>query len=188
MPEAADADVLEYYIDRVERAAEEKAALEAKVGQLALQARWKPTVDALRCMKGVETVTALALACEVDGFSRFGSASRFASWLGLVPSESSSGERRCRGGITKAGNGHLRRLLVEAAWHYVNASRDMKPLRRGQEVAPAVRRHAAKGSRRLIDRRKALDEAGKRAVVANCAVARELACWCWALGCMVEAA
>ena len=67
-------------------------------------------------------------------------------------------------------------------------SRDMKPLRRGQEVAPAVRRHAAKGSRRLIDRRKALDEAGKRAVVANCAVARELACWCWALGCMVEAA
>ena len=171
MPEAADADVLEYYIDRVERAAEEKAALEAKVGQLALQARWKPCVDALRCMKGVETVTALALACEVDGFSRFGSASRFASWLGLVPSESSSGERRCRGGITKAGNGHLRRLLVEAAWHYVNASRDMKPLRRGQEVAPAVRRHAAKGSRRLVDRRKALDEAGKRAVVANCAVA-----------------
>lgn len=188
MPEAADADVLEYYIDRVERAAEEKAALEAKVGELALQARWKPSVDALRCMKGVETVTALALACEVDGFSRFGSASRFASWLGLVPSESSSGERRCRGGITKAGNGHLRRLLVEAAWHYVNASRDMKPLRRGQEVAPAVRRHAAKGSRRLVDRRKALDEAGKRAVVANCAVARELACWCWALGCMVEAA
>ena len=58
MPEAADADVLEYYIDRVERAAEEKAALEAKVGELALQARWKPCVDALRCMKGVETVTA----------------------------------------------------------------------------------------------------------------------------------
>ena len=188
MPEAADADVLEYYIDRVERAAEEKAALEGKVKELALQGRWKPTVDALRCMKGVEVVTAMALACEVDGFSRFGSASRFASWLGLVPSESSSGERRCRGGITKAGNGHLRRLLVEAAWHYVNASRDMKPLRRGQEVAPAVRRHAAKGSRRLADRRKALDEAGKRAVVANCAVARELACWCWALGRMVEAA
>ena len=188
MPEAADADVLEYYIDRVERAAEEKAALEGKVKELALQGRWKPTVDALRCMKGVEVVTAMALACEVDGFSRFGSASRFASWLGLVPSESSSGERRCRGGITKAGNGHLRRLLVEAAWHYVSASRDMKPLRRGQEVAPAVRRHAAKGSRRLVDRRKALDEAGKRAVVANCAVARELACWCWALGRMVEAA
>ena len=94
--------------------------------KLALQARWKPSVDALRCMKGVETVTALALACEVDGFSRFGSASRFASWLGLVPSESSSGERRCRGGITKAGNGHLRRLLVEAAWHYVNALKCVK--------------------------------------------------------------
>ena len=156
--------------------------------ELALQGRWKPTVDALRCMKGVEVVTAMALACEVDGFSRFGSASRFASWLGLVPSESSSGERRCRGGITKACNGHLGKLLVEAAWHYVNASRDMKPLRRGQEAAHAVRRHAAKGSRRLVNRRKALDEAGKRAVVANCAVARELACWCWALGRMTGAA
>ena len=188
MPEAADADVLEYYIDRVERAAEEKAALEGKVKELALQSRWKPTVDALRCMKGVEIVTAMALACEVDGFSRFGSASRFASWLGLVPSESSSGERRSRGGITKAGNGHLRRLLVEAAWHYTSASRDPKPLKRGQEVEPAVRRHAVKGSRRLADRRKALDDAGKRGVVANCAVARELACWCWALGRMVEAA
>ena len=59
---------------------------------------------------------------------------------------------------------------------------------KGQVVAPDVRRHAAKGVRRLVDRRAALIEAGKKSVVANCATARELACWAWAIGCMVEAA
>ena len=188
MAEPAAAAALEHYVDRAEAAVEEKRALEAKVRALAEAPRWKPTVDALRCMKGVETVTAVALACEVDGFSRFRSASAFSAGLGVVPAESSSGERRHRGGITKAGNKHLRRLLVEAAWHFANASRHAKPPARGQLVDPAVRRHALKGNRRLSDRRKALDEAGKRPVVANMAVARELACWCWAVGRMVESA
>ena len=156
--------------------------------ELALQGRWKPTVDALRCMKEVEVVTAMALACEVDGFSRFGSASRFASWLGLVHSESSSGERRCRGGCHEG----LQRPPQEAPGRGRLALRERlarhEAAQEGPGGGPAVRRHAAKGSRRLADRRKALDEAGKRAVVANCAVARELACWCWALGRMVEAA
>lgn len=188
MAEPAAAATMEYYVDRVRDAVEMKKGLEARVRALAEAPRWKPTVDALRCMKGVETVTAVALACEVDGFSRFRSASAFSAWLGVVPSESSSGERRSRGGITKAGNKHLRRLLVEAAWHFANASRRAKPPARGQLVDPAVRRHALKGNRRLVDRRKALDDAGKRPVVANMAVARELACWCWAVGRMVESA
>ena len=93
---------------------------------------------------------------ETDGFSRFRNASAYASWLGIVPSEHSSGEGRHRGGITKSGNKHLRRLLVEASWHYLGASRHEKSPRRGQEVAPEVRRHAAKGVRRLVDRRSAL--------------------------------
>ena len=91
------------------------------------------------------------------------------------------------GGITKAGNKHVRRLLVEAAWHVPMSGRDPKELAAGQEVAPAVRRHATKGVRRLIDRREAMAEAGKRPAVANCATARELACWVWAVGAMVEA-
>ena len=98
MAEPAAAATLEYYVGRVEAAVEEKRELEAKVRELAEAPRWKPTVDALRCMKGVETVTAMALACEVDGFSRFRSASAFSAWLGVVPSESSSGERSRRGG------------------------------------------------------------------------------------------
>ena len=103
-----------------------------------------------------------------------------------MPSEHSSGEGRSRGGITKAGNKHVRRLLVEAAWHVPSSGRDPKELAAGQEVAPAVRRHATKGVRRLIERREAMAGAGKRPTVANCATARELACWVWAIGRMVE--
>ena len=105
---------LDHYCERVRRADEEKAALEAKVKSLAKAPRWKPTCDALRCLKGIDAVTAVSIACEADGFSRFDKASGFAAWVGLVPSEHSSGESQCRGGITKAGNKHLRKLLVEA--------------------------------------------------------------------------
>lgn len=107
---------------------------------------------------------------------------------GLVPSEHSSGESRFRGGITKAGNKHLRKLLVEAAWHYKGASRSPKDLAKGQAVDAATRRHANAGVRRLVDRRRSMDDAGKQSSVANVAVARELACWCWAVGRMAEGA
>ena len=188
MGEPAAQETLDYYIDRCRRAIEDKRELEAKVRVHAEEARWKPAVDAVSCLKGIDVVTAFALAVETDGFSRFRNASAYASWLGIVPSEHSSGEGRRRGGITKSGNKHLRKLLVEASWHYLGASRHEKSLRKGQEVAPEVRRHAAKGVRRLVDRRSALLGSGKRSVVANCATARELACWAWAIGRMVEAA
>ena len=188
MAEPAAQETLDYYIDRCKRAIEDKRGLESKVRAHADEARWKPTVDALSCLKGVDVVTAFALAVETDGFSRLRSASAYASWLGLVPSEHSSGEGRHRGGITKSGNKHLGKLLVEASWHYLGASRRERPLRGGQEVAPEVRRHAARGVRRLVDRRSSLLDAGKRSVAASCATARELACWAWAIGRMVEAA
>lgn len=113
--------------------------------------------------------------------ARFPSAPSFASWCGLAPSEHSSGETSSRGGITRAGNAHVRRALVESAWHVPMSSRDPKPLAPGQEVAPAVRRHATKCNRRLIGRREAMAAAGKRPCVANCATAREMACWVWAI-------
>ena len=179
---------LDHYCERVRRADEEKAALEAKVKSLAKAPRWKPTCDALRCLKGIDAVTAVSIACEADGFSRFDKASGFAAWVGLVPSEHSSGESQCRGGITKAGNKHLRKLLVEAAWHYKSASRAPKKAAAGQSVPPDARRHANAGVRRLVDRRRAMDAAGKQSSVANVAIARELACWCWAVGRMAEGA
>lgn len=186
-PEPDAQRVLEHYKDEVRRLEDAKRSLGRAVAEAAGRPRWKARVDALRCLKGIDVATAHALVVEAGEFSRFRSAPAFAAWCGLVPSEHSSGEGQSRGGITKAGNGHARRLLVEAAWHVPMSGRDPKDLAAGQAVAPAVRRHATKGVRRLIDRREAMAGAGKRPAVANCATARELACWVWAVGRMVEA-
>lgn len=182
-----DAAAYEHYRDCVRRCEEARDALARRVAESAGRPEWRPVVDALRCVKGIDVATAFLLACEAGDFSRFRTAPEFASWCGLAPSERSSGETTSRGGITRAGNAHVRRALVEAAWHVPASSRDPKPLAPGQEVAPDVRRHATKCNRRLQDRRRAMEGAGKRPVVANCATAREMACWAWAIGRMASA-
>ena len=165
---------------------EDKARFEKLVEVEASKARRKKRVDSLRCLKGVDTMTAADIAFEAGEFSRFKSARSFAAWLGLTPSEHSSGERGRQGGITKAGNKHLRRVLVESAWHYLNATAHSKDLVKGQIPDPAARRHATKGVRRLVKRREGMLERGVHKNKANVATARELACWCWAVGRMVE--
>ena len=184
--EKADNDVLAYYVDRVRQAVEDKARLEKLVEAESRRPRWKPRVDALRCIKGIDVATAAVLAFEAGEFSRFENARSFAAWTGLTPSEHSSGEKVARGGITKAGNKHLRRALVEAAWHYINASPHSKDLAKGQSPDPRARRHATKGIRRLVRRREDMLARGIHKSKANVATARELACWCWAIGRMVE--
>lgn len=185
--EKSDNDVLAYYIDAVRQATEDKKRLERLVESEASKPRWKKRVDSLRCLKGIDTMTAADLVFEAGEFSRFKNARSFAAWIGLTPSEHSSGESTRRGGITKAGNKHLRRVLVEAAWHYINASPHSKDLAKGQSPDPAARRHATKGVRRLVQRRDSMLERGVHKNKANVATARELACWCWAVGCMAEA-
>ncbi|WP_411266840.1 transposase [Collinsella aerofaciens] len=124
-----------------------------------------------------------------DGrFSIQSNARSFAAWVGLTPSEHSSGESDRRGAITKAGNKHLRKALVEAAWHYLTCSGRPKEPARGQAPDPGARRHAAKGVRRLVERREALLARGVHNNKANVATARELACWVWAVGLMAEEA
>lgn len=103
-------------------------------------------------------------------------------------SEHSSGESDRRGAITKAGNKHLRKALVEAAWHYLTCSGRPKDLAKGQAPDRGARRHAAKGVRRLAERREALLARGVHGNKANVATARELACWVWAVGLMAEEA
>ena len=125
---------------------------------------------------------------EAGEFSRFRNARSFAAWVGLTPSEHSSGESDRRGAITKAGNKHLRKTLVEAAWHYLTCSGRPKDLARGQAPDRGARRHAAKGVRRLVERREALLARGVHGNKANVATARELACWVWAVGLMAEEA
>ena len=184
--EADDAAAYERYTDAAERCAEAKRELERKVEEAAARPEWAPVVDALRPVKGIDVATAFLLAAEAGDFSRFPSAPSFASWRGLAPSERSSGETESRGGITRAGNSHVRRALVEASWHVPMSTRHPKRPRPGHGVAPAVSRHAAKCDRRLQDRRDAMSRAGKRPCVANCATAREMACWVWAIALMAR--
>ena len=141
-----------------------------------------------KLVKNRLTLTAADLVFEAGEFSRFRNARSFAAWVGLTPSEHSSGESDRRGAITKAGNKHLRKALVEAAWHYLTCSARPKDLARGQAPDPGARRHAAKGVRRLVERREALLARGVHGSKANVATARELACWVWAVGLMAEEA
>lgn len=137
-------------------------------------------------LKGIGLATAFSLVVEAGVFSRFDDARAFSSWLGLVPSENSTGGKVRRGGITKAGNGHLRKQLVESAWHYTHATKKRKRDAWDGDVPLSVQNHAAKGVERLVERRAHFARQRMRPVVANVATARELACWAWAIGRMME--
>ena len=187
MPEPAAKAALDHYIEDVRHEESSKLKLEKLVAAEAARPRWAAVVAALRRIKGVDTVTAFCLAAEAGSFSRFRSAPAYAAWVGLVPSEHSSGEKVARGGITKTGNSATRRALVEAAWHFASCSPSPKPPKSGSEAVPAdIERRCAKCTARLAARHRALREAGKRPCVANVAVARELACWVWEVGCRAE--
>jgi len=166
-------------------ACERRAALDAAIAVEAGEPRWAEVVGRLACLRGVSTLTAFGLAVEIGDWQRFSGRS-IGAYLGLVPSESSSGERRRLGAITKTGNGHARRLLIEAAWHQRRppwrASHELRRRREGQPAA--VRARAELANRRLYQRWAAFDGRGKRSTVAAVAVARELAGWCWSLATM----
>lgn len=143
-------------------------------GQAALIAR-------LRCLRGVDTLTAIGLVAEIGDFRHFTHPRRLASYLGMTPSEHSSGTKRRQGAITKAGSSHARRLLVEAAWHYRRPPRVSLTLRRRQDGQRADVIDAAwRAQLRLHRRWTHLDHArGKRRTTVAVAVARELACFVW---------
>jgi len=158
--------------------------LDAAIAQMAGDSEFTPVVRRLTCLRGVDTLTGFGLAVEIGDWDRFTGAT-IGSYLGLVPTEASSGASRVQGSITKTGNGHARRLLVEAAWHHRKAYRAGSELRARWQAAPAVVvARADVGNRRLHARWRRFDARAKRPVVANVAVARELAGWCWALATM----
>ena len=136
----------------------------------------------LRCFRGVDTVTALTVPAELGNVTRFGSARQLMSYLGLTPSEYSSGARQRRGPITKTGNSHVRRILVESAWHYRHPPRVGAALRKRREGQPGWAVVLAdRAQTRLYRRHRRLAAHGKPSVVANVAVARELAGYLWAV-------
>jgi transposase len=158
-----------------------KQALDERLSRLALEGEWAPTVARLRCFRGIDTLSALVLALEVGDFGRFPRATKLAAWLGLVPSLDQSGDRRREGAITKTGSGYARRLLVEAAWHYLRAPRLGATLRNRQQGQPAhVLQIAWRAQQRLHRQYARLRARGKPGNLATVAVARELACFLWA--------
>lgn len=149
------------------------ATLDARLEEIAGEKRWAGQVQALCCFRGIRTLTALGLIAEIGDFNRFSHPRELASWLGITPSEYSSGESQHRGHITKTGNRHARRLLVEAAWHYRHAPRRPST---GPDPSP----RAWQAQIRLNHRYRHLISQGKRPTVVTVAIARELAAFLWA--------
>jgi transposase len=156
--------------------------LDEHIAKIAADSQFTPVVRRLGCLRGVSTLTAFGLAVEIGDWDRF-TGSTIGAYLGLVPTEYSSGGSRSQGSITKTGNGHARRLLIEAAWHHRKTYRSPgKTMRDRWELAPvAARLRGHEGNRRLHQRWQTFDERKKKPVIANVAIARELAGWCWSL-------
>lgn len=181
-------EILDEYLLTYERLSEKLERLENRIEELASGEAYADNVHKLSCFIGVKTTTALAALTEVGDFKRFETAQQFSSFLGLTPGEDSSGDDQNRLGITKAGNRHLRMLLIEAAQCYSRGAigSKSKALKQRQEGnKPEVISYADKANERL--RRKyyrMVLHNSKKANVAKTAVARELACFVW--GMMVE--
>jgi transposase len=158
-----------------------KAALDERLSLLAHEQEHWPTVARLRCFRGIETLSALVLHLEIGDFARFQRPSQLANWLGLVPSLHQSGESETRGSITKTGSGYARRILVEAAWHYLREPRIGANLRDRHNGQPDhVLQIAWRAQHRLYRLQQRLRTRGKPGNIAVIAAARELACFLWA--------
>jgi transposase len=175
--------VLEDYVKTVEDLAERVERLTKNMGELVQETTLAPLVQALQAFRGVAMVSAVTIAAETGGdLKRFKTPQQFMSYIGLVPSEDSTGNRRRQGSITRCGNSHLRRIMVEAAWHYRRIPVMSKELRRrNQGVAEGVRRIAWKAQKRLNERMYHLVQAGKCIHKTVVAMARELAGFIWAV-------
>jgi transposase len=143
---------------------------------------WADDIGRLRCLRGIDTLTAAGLCAEIGDFARFRHPAQVTSYLGVVPSEHSSGERRRRGPITKSGSQHARRLLVEAAWHYRRPPRVAGSLaRRQRDGEPHVLAVSWKAQQRLHHVWRRMEQRHKRRTIIAVAAARELAGFCWAV-------
>jgi transposase len=162
-----------------------RARLDAAITAMAEDSEYTDLVHRLGCLRGISTLTGFGLAVEVGDWTRF-SGSTIGAFLGLVPTEHSSGGSRSQGSITKTGNGHARRLLVEAAWHHRKTYRNPgQTMRARWDAAPAAARiRGHQGNQRLHERWETFIARRKKPVVANVAVARELAGWAWSLAVM----
>lgn len=169
------------YVRAVEEAVGRLHAVEAELRDLLTLEPLRTRVERLRCFRGIDDLTALTIAAELGDARRFPAAPRVMAFTGLVPSEYSSGARQTRGRITKTGNAHLRRVLVESAWHYRHHPFVGDALRHRQRGAPAaIIEQAWRAQHRLHRRYRRLAARGKAKQHVVTAVARELSGFLWA--------
>ena len=172
--------VLQEYIEAVKAATRRVADMTDQMLQVLPQWSLGPVVDSLMALRGVDKVAATVLLAELGDLSRFDSPRQLMAYLGLVPSEHSSGSRRRQGAITLTGNGHARRMLVESAWSYRFPARQTMHLKRkaanASQEAQAI---AWKAQKRLCGRYRSLTQAGKNTKLVCVAIARELAGFIW---------
>jgi len=172
----------EDYLGGVEALLVRRGQLEREIAELLPVSPWAQTARRLMCLRGLDTLSAAGLCAEIGDFARFRHPEQVMSYLGVTPSEHSSGTQRRLGPITKSGSQHARRLLVEAAWHYRRAPGVSTNLRRRQARAdPKVVALSWKAQRRLHHVWSRMEERGKRRTVIAVAAARELAGFCWAV-------
>jgi transposase len=178
----AQQDVMDDYREAVEMATARVSRLSERVAERVADWDKAPLVTALQALRGVELISAVTLVAEVGDFRRFRSASELMSFVGLVPSEHSSGGSHHQGRITRTGNGHVRRIVVESAWHYRRQPRMSMAIReRNDRVSAPVRAIAWKAQQRLHKRLNRLMGRGKSPTRAVTAVARELIGFVWAI-------
>jgi transposase len=176
----SDQAVLDDYLLAIEQIEVRLKGLEERMTQVSVQDPYAEPVAALRCFRGIDTITALSLVAELHTFMRFDSARGLMAYLGLVPSEHSSGGKRRQGAITAAGNSHVRRLLIEAAWHYRHRPSVVSLQKRRHGQPTRVVALADRAMTRLHRRFHRMLEKGKPRPKVVVAVARELVGFIWA--------
>jgi len=175
--------VFQEYVDTVKALGRLLIALEELLASAAAESVFWPVIEGLMALRGIDLVAATTVVAEIGDLQRFASAPQLMAYLGVVPSEYSSGPSTKRGAITKTGNGHVRRILVEAAWPYRHPARKTAHLqRRAERATEAVQEIAWKAQKRLCSRYRLMQERGKLKVQACTAVARELTGFIWAIG------
>ena len=176
--------VFDESIRAIEQSREQLKTYDERVEELAQQPAYAQKVERYKVLRGVRTITAMTIVAEGADLRRYATAPQFMGSTGLVPSERSTGEHERRGRITRTGNAHLRRVLVEAAWHYRHrpmSGPQVKRRRKGQPAALVT--IAERADQRLTRKfRKLVDRYNKKPAIAAVAVARELAGFIWAIG------
>ena len=182
MSHPAQQVALQEYIDTVDSNAKRVDRLTAQIRDLSEQSRLSPLIKALQAMRGISLIVAATVAAELGDLRRFANPAQMMAYLGLVPSEHSTGEKTKRGGITKTGNGHVRKALIEAAQAYRLPARKSRAIRKRQEnLSTEVCRIAWKAQLRLCGRYWRLAGKGKKVNVVKTAIAREIAGFAWAI-------